>query len=117
MDMPKFTIANIHALGLQQMQKPLLFEKTIALKLNFQQKLVESATRLEAETLLQNRIALSLKDKLFDIGREYIRLYAPLDDQTIYCIAMCIGTILKELDNGNAAYVTEEGILDIMNAL
>lgn len=85
-------------------------------KKSMQYFLSQVATSSEAKALAANTVPKSLVTTLKTIGRLYLS-YTPKKDFDIACVAMAVGTILKELDNGNISYVTNSAIASLMNEL
>lgn len=88
----------------------------IQAKKSIQNSLFAQATSSEAIALAANTVPQSLVNKLKTIGRQYLN-NTPKKDVDIVCVAMAVGTILKELDNGNTFYVTNSAIASLMNEL
>ena len=88
----------------------------IQTKKSIQNSLFVQATSSEAMALAANTVPQSLVSKLKTIGRQYLN-NTPKKDFDIVCVAMAVGTILKELDNGNTSYVTNSAIASLMNEL
>ena len=84
----------------------------IQLKNGIQQKLVNEISLSETLDLQNNIVSHSLRDKVIGLCSSCSN---PNDELSLYCAAMVAGTILKELDNGNTEYVTNRGLLSIIN--
>ncbi len=91
-------------------------QEMIKAKKDIQNALFIQATSSEAMSLAMNTVPQSLVTKLKTIGKQYLNKTSK-KDVDIMCVAMAVGTILKELDNGNTAYVTNSAIASLMNEL
>ena len=91
-------------------------QEMIKAKKDIQNALFIQATSSEAMLLAMNTVPQSLVTKLKTIGKQYLNKTSK-KDVDIMCVAMAVGTILKELDNGNTAYVTNSAIASLMNEL
>ena len=91
-------------------------QEMIKAKKDIQNALFIQATSSEAMSLAMNTVPQSLVTKLKTIGKQYLNKTSK-KDVDIMCVAMAVGTILKELDNGNTSYVTNSAIASLMNEL
>ena len=71
----------------------------IQAKKDIQNSLLAQATSSEAMALAMNTVPASLVSKLKTLGRQYLNKTAR-KDVNVLCVAMAVGTIIKELDNG-----------------
>ena len=110
-----FTESDIPSLS-QQLRYELGLDFAIQAKKDLQNQLFIQATQMEALALAQNTVPDSLLSKLMSITRTYLsRLTkSPVE---VYAIALAAGTIIKELDNGNTAHVTNSAIAKLMNEI
>ena len=91
---------------------PQYMQMAIMLKNGIQQKLMSEISQNEALALSRDIVMPSLKEKVINLCRQSSN---PNDELSLYCAALVAGTILKELDNGNTEYVTNQGLLSIIN--
>lgn len=88
----------------------------IQAKKDIQNSLYAQATSSEAMALAMNTVPASLVSKLKSIGKQYLKGTAR-KDVDVLCVSMAVGTIIKELDNGNTSHVTNAAIASLMNEL
>lgn len=106
------------ALDVQQMNCLLSAKllEMIQAKKDIQNSVLPRVTTAESWSLAMNTVPKTLIDKVMDVGKEYLNKTAKKDADYL-CIAMAVGTILKELDNGNTTYVSYSGLASLMNEL
>lgn len=105
---------NYTALDIQFLSKELDINYAIQAKKDIQNKVLSQVTQAEALQLAMNRLPDSLVSKVKDVGKSYLHSRR---DTEVYAVALAIGTIIKELDNGNTDHVTSPAVAKLMNWL
>lgn len=88
----------------------------IQAKKDIQNSVLPNVSSAESLALAMNTVPQSLVDKVMNEGKKYLDKTEKKDADYL-CVAMAIGTILKELDNGNTTYVSYLGLATLMNTL
>ena len=94
---------------------PEAIQLTIEQKSSMQVELVEQSTTQESWDVLANEFNQGLYNKLIKIGQCRVNMIG-CTDLNKYCIAMAVGTILKELFEDNT-FATAEKLLEIYDLL
>lgn len=115
--MSKLNVAHIQVLGQKMTQKPESVQMGIKAKTDIQMTVLSKITMPEKIMLSKDIVATSLENKVIDTGKEYWKQKNSTDEMQLFAVALAVGTILKELDNGNEKYVSNEGVLEIINRL
>lgn len=102
------------ALDIQFLSKELDINQAIQAKKDIQNKVLSRVSDLETLQLAMNQLPDSLVSKVKAVGKSYLRSRR---DTEVFAVALAIGTIIKELDNGNTKHVTNPALAELMNWL
>ena len=102
------------ALDTQFLSREFDLNKAIKAKKDIQNIAMAQVTQGEALQLSQDRLPQSLVEKVRAVGKTYL---TSRRDTDVYAVALAVGTIIKELDNGNTSHVTGPAVAEIMNWL
>lgn len=59
---------------------------------------------------------MTMEDNVLKEGKYYL-VKTQKTDSDIFCVALAVGTILKELNDGDTSYVSNQSIANYMNEL
>lgn len=105
---------NYTALDTQFLSREVDLNHLIQAKKDIQNKMLPQVTQAETMQLAMDRLPDSLVSKVKAIGKSYLRSRR---DTEVYAVALAVGTIIKELDNGNTKHVTGPAVAELMNWL
>lgn len=102
------------ALDIQFLSRDLDLNYAIQAKKDIQNRVLPQITSAETIQLAMDQLPGSLVSKVKAVGKSYLRSRRDTD---VYAVALAIGTIIKELDNGNTEHVTSPAVAELMNWL
>lgn len=105
---------NYTALDTQFLSREVDLNYLIQAKKDIQNKMLPQVTQAETMQLAMDRLPGTLVSKVKAIGKSYLRSRR---DTEVYAVALAVGTIIKELDNGNTKHVTCPAVAELMNWL
>ena len=77
-----------------------------------QRAIIPTLSTHELQDIKDCRLNMEVIDKLANIGKIQYKQSVERNDETLYCLCMAIGTIIKEYDWG-IEYIQQEGICEI----
>ena len=92
----------------------LAFPKMINYKKSIQTAILDRLTSSEMYDIRDSKINDSVIAKLVILGAEHFKLMP--NTQTLYCIAMAVGTIIKEY-GWDTTYVTSPNLYELANKI
>ena len=81
-------------------------------KSTIQRAIIPLLSVKELQDIRDSRINMSVIEKLAHIGKTQYQQSIERTDETLYCLCMAIGTIIKEYDWG-IKYVQQDGMCEI----
>ena len=102
------------AMDIQFLTKDLDLNKAIKAKTDIQNAVLANVTQEETILLASDRLPETLVSKVKAKGKSYL---TSRKDTDVYAVALAVGTIIKELDNGNTRHVTSPAVAELMNWL
>lgn len=84
----------------------------IQFKSTIQRDIIPQLSPLELQDIAFSRINKKVIEKLVNIGKSLYKQSTEHTDETIYCICLAIGTIIKEYEWG-IRYIQQDGMCEI----
>ena len=86
--------------------------KMMLFKSSIQKAIIPMLSVEELQDIKDCRLNMGVIDKLGNIGKEQYQQSMEQDNETLYCLCMAIGTIIKEYDWG-IKYVQLDGMCEM----
>lgn len=84
----------------------------IAFKSAIQRAIIPMLSPTELSDIKDCRLNITVVEKLTNLGKTKYQHAAERNDETLYCLCMAIGTIIKEYDWG-IKYVQQDGMCEL----
>lgn len=84
----------------------------VKFKSTIQRVIIPMLSEHELQDIRNCHLNMDVVDKLVYIGKVQYKQSVERNDETLYCLCMAIGTIIKEYDWG-IEYIQQEGICEI----
>lgn len=103
-----YSFVQANVMGNMQKYLPIM----ASFKTDIQRAIIPLLSSKEKQDIVNCTLNITVVDKLVNIGKEQYRKTEIHDDNTLYCLCMAIGTIIKEYDWGTH-YVLQDGMIEL----